>query len=256
MLFLSFENGTSVDVGIDLSTLADSLKNVKQASLASNQALFHWRASSGQGRLSVEREGEPTQEHDMPLKKARSRTSLALLITLPCVLRLAPEGKAGCTVNIAGSGAYTVAAGADAPLPSILPDTVDATPMERAARQWLRNGPVGSSSYALCVGLTGVTDPQRDPPDTGDIPWDASDLGRCLTFFKAVPEARALLDKMSDQGPLWAALVPVWGELENYAKYGENASIQFLIAETINGILPSLNSEEVQYHPRPTGAKP
>lgn len=256
MLFLSFEHGNCVHAGIDLSTLADTLKNSKQSSLSSNQALLHWRPSSGEGRLVVEREGEPSQEHSMPLKKARSRSSLALIVTLPCVLRLAPDGKPGCTLNIAGSGAYTVTDGADASPLAILPDTDHSTPMERSARQWLRQGPIGSSSYALCVGLTGVTDPQRDPPETGDIPWDASDLARCLTFLKAVPEARPHLEKMSEQGPLWAALVPVWDDLENYAQQGKNDSIQLLIAETINGILPSLNSEEVQYHPRQTGSKP
>ena len=74
----------------------------------------------------------------------------------------------------------------------------------------------------------------------------AGDFERCAMFFKAVPQARAELDKMLERGPYWAALVPIWGALENYRQYGENASIRDAIHDAVEPVRNKLDAEQAQ----------
>ena len=241
--------GTTFDEGMAIEPFAAKVKELskthKTADELGNVALFHWAPSKGAGVLEIHREGQEPEVLSMPQWKGKTkRTSLATLVALPAVLRLRPEEGAGLTVTLSEAAAYAVAQGADAAPREVLPDNENDTPMQKAARQWLRQGRVGASAYALCVGITEVSDPNRSEPDASDIPWDAGDFERCALFFKAVPEAREHLGKMTETGPFWAAIVPVWAELENYRQYGENASIRDLIYSTIESVQARLSAEE------------
>lgn len=160
----------------------------------------------------------------------------ATVFSLPAVARVAQGGEEGFTLNISRSGAYTVAPGATAePIP-VLPTPTDATPLEQQAYAWLRDGRVGSSSYALCVALTGVENPNKDFPKASDIPYDSDDFSRCAAFFEAVPLARPLLESMHQGGPGWKALVPVWHELEERFAAGDRRAVSARIREVTSGV--------------------
>ena len=248
MKMFSFRNG-ALEEGMPIEPMAATLKELskthKTANDLGNVALFYWAPKQGEGAIEIHREGHEPQVLAMPVWKGKTkRTALATTIPVPAVVRVRPEEGEGLTVTITASGAFAVAAGADAIPPTVLADNEGDTPLQAAARRWLRDGRVGSSSYALCVGITGVTDPAREEPVDSDIPWDAGDFERCAMFFKAVPEAREHLDKMLERGPYWAAVVPRWGEPENYRQYGENASIRDAIHAAIEPVRARIDAEE------------
>lgn len=250
MKMFSFRNG-ALEEGMPIDPMAATMKELskthKTANDLGNVAFFHWAPQQGDGVIEIHREGHEPQVLAMPVWKGKTkRTALATTIPVPAVVRVRPEEGEGLTVTITASGAFAVAAGADASPTAVLADNEGDTPLQAAARRWLRDGRVGSSSYALCVGITGVTDPDREEPVDTDIPWDAGDFERCAMFFKAVPQARAELDKMLERGPYWAALVPIWGALENYRQYGENASIRDAVYDAVEPVRNKLDAEEAQ----------
>lgn len=158
------------------------------------------------------------------------------VFSLPAVVRMAQGDDVGFTLNISRSGAHTVARGATAePIP-VLPTPTDATPLEQQAYAWLRDGRVGSSSYALCVALTGVENPSKGFPVASDFPRDSDDFSRCVAFFKAVPLARPFLESLNQGGPGWKALVPVWHELEELFSAGQRREVSERIRQATSGI--------------------
>ena len=88
------------------------------------------------------------------------------------------------------------------------------------AYAWLTGGKTGLSSQTMCLYfLSGEI-----PKNVGDFPGvyapaDAGDLGRCLDLLEKVPEWRVRIDEMKEVSPQWAALVPIWGKLEEL--YGD-----------------------------------
>lgn len=158
------------------------------------------------------------------------------VFSLPAVARVTQGDDEGFTLNISGSGMYTVAQGSTAePIP-VLPTPTDATPLEQQAYAWLRDGRVGSSSYALCVALTGVENPNKDFPVASDFPHDSDDFSRCVGFFEAVPLARPFLESMNQGGPGWKALLPVWHELEELFSAGQRREVSDRIRQATSGI--------------------
>lgn len=241
MLMFTFSDnalGTGMGILAMAAAMEELSKTHKTLKDLGPIALIHWAPQQGKGTMEIIRPEHGTETLQMPFWKGKSkRESLAIAIKLPAVVRLRPENGAGTTLNITASGAHTIIPGADALAGEVLPNNDKDTPLQLTAKKWLREGRVGSSSYALCVGITGVEDPHRDAPENSDIPWDASDFARCAMFFKAVPEAREHLDRMRDQGPLWNALVSAWGELETLHENGQLASIGDLVHRAVDPIL-------------------
>ena len=228
-----------IEDAVPLEAMAEAMK-VKgkadpKATLNSVEqtALFHWSEGMGPGVVKVEREGHATETLSMPIKMGRQRSGGAVFIGIPAVLRIVPQDpeSPGLTVAVTASGAYTVTEGAEATPQAVLPDSVDDTPMQQAARAWLRDGRIGKSSYALCVGTTGVTDSARAAPDFFDYPKDSADFARCVSFLNAVPEARQHLDKMNEMGPYWKGLNLFWNDLETIQAAGDHAWITEFIGK-------------------------
>ena len=237
MKSLSYRSGR-IEGGVPLEAMAEAMKAESKANpkatlnSVEQTVLFHWAESMGSGEVKVEREGQATETLSMPIQRGR-RSGGAVFIGIPAVLRLLPKDPEAIalTVNVTASGAYTVTEGTDAAPEPVLPDGADDTPMQQAARAWLRDGRVGLSSYALCVGTTGVSDPDRSEPRAFDYPSDSSDFARCMGFLEAVPEARQHLEKMNDMSKFWQALVPVWGELEELHAAGNRRGVTERIRE-------------------------
>ena len=232
-----------LESGLPLEAMAAAFKTLgKQDPTATTDTvmgdlLLYWHPNMGTGQAIVEDETGHTRTLTMPHRSRGTRSKPeAVLIPSPCVLRLIPDEGEGLTVQVASSGAFTVVDGAEATPAEVLPDEPGQTLLQAKARAWLRDGRVGSSSYALCVGLTGVKDPQRDEPVDTDIPWDAGDFKRCEAFFKAVPDARPLLPQMIHQGRYWAELVPVWEELEGLASTGSWTSVRDVIDRAVGQV--------------------
>ncbi len=88
--------------------------------------------------------------------------------------------------------------------------------MSPEAIQWLANGDRGLSSNTMFTRCLGV-DAERWGPS---YPLDPDDLTRCVKLIESVPE---VLDnfhaKMSEAGPVWAALAARWDELVRLLDY-------------------------------------
>lgn len=209
MKFVTFEDGKIIE-GMAVTHMVKAMdkvsRNLPGATIEDlpGPVCLHWPKSMGPGVAIIEREGHTTN-HKLPSHDA-------FFLPAYSVVRLKPKTGPGVALSVAASGAYTVAQGYDAEVVAPLTPQPGDSPLKVAGLDWLRNGRVGASSYTLCVALTGAIDPQRE--DGYDNPWDPADFGRCDKFFKAVPEARAKIAAMSAVSPQWAALVPIWDELE------------------------------------------
>ena len=209
MKFITFDGEKIVD-GMAISSMTKAMGKVsKQLPGATIEDLsgpvcLHWHKSAGPGVAVIERDGYQSK-HKIPSHDP-------FFLPPDSVVRLKPKSGEGLVLSVAASGAYTVSQGHDAEVAQPLAPQPGDSPLRVAGLDWLRNGRVGSSSYTLCVALTGATDPSRE--DGKDNPWDPDDFGRCDKFFKAVPEARAKISEMSAVSPQWAALAPIWDELE------------------------------------------
>ncbi len=249
MKLFTLQRGT-VQTGMTLRLLGQALKEQEQreqsATLESlaGTAFVAWTDAKGEGTLSVSTPGQALQTFQAPPTNKKGEPTI-VVAPLPAVIRYAFENEPGLTLNIARSGAYTVVRGAEAdPLP-VLPTPANASALEAAAHDWLRNGQIGSSSYALCVGLTGVTSPTENGSNLSATPQDSADLGRCLAFFEAVPEARAKLEHMREKGPTWSALVTVWPELEALQSVKDYKAVNALIDSA------TLAAESTPKRPKP-----
>lgn len=74
---------------------------------------------------------------------------------------------------------------------------------------WLASDDTGTSSKTMAAVLCDVHLDKRQ----WSHPLDNSDLGRCLRFLEAVPEARPKLERMGAVSKVWATLVKHWDEL-------------------------------------------
>lgn len=74
---------------------------------------------------------------------------------------------------------------------------------------WLASDDTGVSSKTMASHLCGVIYSKSQ----WSHPLDNSDLGRCIRFLAAVPEARAEFPRMSEVSPIWSELVKDWDSL-------------------------------------------
>lgn len=210
MHFLSF-TGTSIEIGMGIETMARAMKHAAKGNPKATLddlpgvICLDWKKSAGKGVVEIEVDGR-VERMDMPSKQP-------VFLPANSITRLRPEGCDGVVMSVSPNGTYDFTTGADSTLDLPLQASPGDDDTRVAALKWLREGRVGSSSYTLCAYLTGVEDPKRENAD--DNPWDASDFNRCAMFFEAVPLARSKIGQMTDVSPEWAALVPVWDELES-----------------------------------------
>lgn len=241
MQMLSFRKN-KIETGMPIEPMANAMKVMGKKNpgatldTVASDLLFYWEPGMGQGTATVVDEEGVETVHEMPYKSGKRKQPEALWVKGPCTLRLLPVAGPSFTIQTSASGSYTVSEGVDAAPVPVMADQPTDTLIQTQARTWLRDGRVGASSYALCVALTGVYDPTRSKPRADDVPWDSSDLGRCLAFFRAVPDARPLIGQMSEQGAYWAAIAPLWDTLEAHAAAGENGAIYDLIHQAVEGV--------------------
>lgn len=81
------------------------------------------------------------------------------------------------------------------------------TEMNITPIEWLLGDDTGASSKTICAAMTGSTS------DYADVPYDASDFGRCYRLLRHFPEWRARMSEMSAKFPTWGPLVAAWDEL-------------------------------------------
>ncbi len=74
---------------------------------------------------------------------------------------------------------------------------------------WLASDDTGISSKTMAAHLCGVSFDKFH----WSHPLDNSDLGRCIRFLEAVPEAKPKLSEMATVSPQWAKLVENWDDL-------------------------------------------
>jgi hypothetical protein len=92
------------------------------------------------------------------------------------------------------------------------------TPSEAAILEWLAGDGVGASSKMIALAALSRTPKRADT----NYPHDPSDFGRCYRLLAQCPGARAGLDKLgAEAGPVWAALVARWAEIERAFLMGE-----------------------------------
>lgn len=83
--------------------------------------------------------------------------------------------------------------------------------MERA-REWCYAGERGISSETICEFFTGW--PLQARRWGAGYPLDPADFNRCRKLLEAVPEWRGRIVELAALGPVWAALVERWDEIE------------------------------------------
>lgn len=99
---------------------------------------------------------------------------------------------------------------------------------------WLASDDVGQSSLymasVLCAEMMSVSPSQlRNAPYAH--PHDPDDLGRCIRFLQAVPEARDRLRDMEATSKIWKFYVANWGSLESLYSAGTKGESDFALKE-------------------------
>ena len=84
--------------------------------------------------------------------------------------------------------------------------------LARQVANWMANGERGISSETMAFWLAFGERNGQHP--THNYPHDPADFDRCLRLLAAAPLLRVLLPKMAEVGPVWAALVTRWDEIE------------------------------------------
>ena len=81
---------------------------------------------------------------------------------------------------------------------------------------WLASDDVGMSSLAMAHVLAGTPRTERCEAPGGGLAYsyDPADFGRCIGFLAAVQINRRHLGLMAQAGPVWAAYVARWDEME------------------------------------------
>lgn len=77
---------------------------------------------------------------------------------------------------------------------------------EMKALKWLFGRDTGQSSEAIAAHMLGLK-------STGQHPWDADDLGRCVRLLELFPEWKARIFEMSAYGGAWVGLCKNWEQL-------------------------------------------
>lgn len=81
--------------------------------------------------------------------------------------------------------------------------------MSRSILKWLGGNDVGASSKAIALAAMG------EMPPNPSYPHDADDFGRCRRLLALTSDAARGLDILSRKGgPVWAALVARWTDIE------------------------------------------
>lgn len=95
-------------------------------------------------------------------------------------------------------------------------------PMSRAKKDALRRFVLrdgGLSSWTLVSvlvpSLSDLCEGACGSSGLGSIPFDPSDLHRCMSALDKIPRGRSRLARVAEQYPQWAPLVANWGELES-----------------------------------------
>jgi len=80
---------------------------------------------------------------------------------------------------------------------------------EERERWWLQHGERGQSSKSIFAKLsvTGLKEA------TCNYPYDPDDFSRCYALLKIVPEFRAELHKMKEEGGVWSDYVDNWDNM-------------------------------------------
>ena len=82
---------------------------------------------------------------------------------------------------------------------------------------WFGSDHVGTSSAYMArrlAPLAGLVCPPHRFRDDHAYPRDPSDFSRCLKLLDAVPVLRSHIGAMADCGPIWAAYLEHWPEME------------------------------------------
>ena len=79
---------------------------------------------------------------------------------------------------------------------------------------WISSDERGASSEFMAHVLGGAAKQPVIFRVDNNHPHDADDFGRCVTLLNAIPQLRPHLKVMAEHGPVWAALVDRWDELE------------------------------------------
>ncbi len=99
---------------------------------------------------------------------------------------------------------------------------------------WLKTGDCGISSKTIYATFTGQWHILRRGMDDAAPPSDSDDFGRCYRLLKRNPEWRAQIDKVAVQNVGFAALVPIWGDLENLFEGQKFAELNKRISDALN----------------------
>lgn len=89
--------------------------------------------------------------------------------------------------------------------------------LDRQILTWMFSDNTGLSSLAMASAVAGI--PMEDSHHSTAHPHDPADLGRCLSFCKAVPDAHLHFDKIAALSPAWKNLIAHWDELS--ARYND-----------------------------------
>jgi hypothetical protein len=98
-----------------------------------------------------------------------------------------------------------------------------------AKLNWLLSGDTGASSESIMRVMEGV-------PGACYTPMDLWDVGRCVRLLDRIPEYRERLAEMGKASKYWAALLPHWGELEQFYRDQKHSECIALISKLINGV--------------------
>ena len=72
--------------------------------------------------------------------------------------------------------------------------------------QWLASADTGISSKTMLSAITGV------PTNRCDIPYDISDVGRCVRMLRVLPVLRPQISKVIDAHIEWMPFIDCWKE--------------------------------------------
>lgn len=107
----------SIHDRMPLALLASALQMLDKQGKAIDDTngllFFHWDPSAGPGVLSIENAEQEKSTVSMPLDGKDA--PLPVVVSMPCVLRLAPEKFPGLTINVSANGSYKISQAQGAP---------------------------------------------------------------------------------------------------------------------------------------------
>jgi hypothetical protein len=103
--------------------------------------------------------------------------------------------------------------------------------VNKAALIWIINGHVGISSQTIWAVMMGIADDCNRAQFS--VPWDSSDMLRCLALIEAVPEWESRLSEVSDRFPEWKGIVENWEELRALKDRGEGDALNRRVRQLV-----------------------